>query len=325
PLGPRQPAQLLVRARAVLGRPEELLRRAALALLGDPCTRGAALGLLVRDPVTRPRHLEQALAAFVRGDAGPPATALADALGTHCEPVLAAFRARLHNPAADPTDPLTVLAELQEPQLTHHAAALVSEYVARRPAAAEHAAQFVDRRLAHGPAARAALLPLVTGLILHRPVEVRTALVPVLAAPGNGPSCGLRAELLDVLLAYERRHGVAPNGDGARQETPVLDALLRAAATGCGERSEAATRDLVLRTGLLSVRTPDGATRFDRRLVDLGREMPVFAALVATWLTEDPHRWATVIGPSARKSVLSFATPMPMRVKSHGHGSLRPA
>ncbi|MGW8454862.1 trypsin-like peptidase domain-containing protein [Streptomyces niveus] len=303
----------------------ELLRRAALALLDDPRTHGAALGLLVRDPVTRPRHLDEALAAFVQGDAAPPATALGDALGTHCEPVLAAFRARLHNPAADPTDPLTVLAELQEPQLTHHAAALVSEYVARTPAAAEHAAQFVDHRLAHGPAARAALLPLVTGLILHRPVEVRTALVPVLAAPGNGASCGLRAELLDVLLAYERRHGVDPHSDGAPQETPVLDALLRAAATGCAERSDAATRDLVLRTGLLSVRTPDGATRFDRRLVDLGREMPGFAALVATWLTEDPRQWATVIGPSARKSVLSLATPMPMRVKSHGHGSLRPA
>lgn len=303
----------------------ELLRHAALALLDDPRTRGAALGLLVRDPVTRPRHLDQAVAAFVRGDAGPSASALADALGTHPEPVLAAFRARLHNHAADPTDPLTALAELQEPQLTHHAAALVSEYVARRPAAAEHAAQFVDRRLAHGPAARAALLPLVTGLILHRPVEVRTALVPVLAAPGNDASCVLRAELLDVLLAYERRLGPAPRGDGARQETPVLDALLRAAATGCAERSEAATRDLVLRTGLLSVRTPDGATRFDRRLVGLGREMPGFAALVATWLIEDPRQWATVIGPSARKSVMSLATPMPMRAKSHGHGSLRPA
>lgn len=315
-----------VTARHVTGAADrELLRHAALALLDDPGTHGAALGLLVRDPVTRPRHLDQGVAAFVRGDAGPSASALADALGTHPEPVLAAFRARLHNPATDPTDPLTALAELQEPQLTHHAAALVSEYVARRPAAAEHAAQFVDRRLAHGPAARAALLPLVTGLILHRPVEVRTALVPVLAAPGSGASCVLRAELLDVLLAYERRHGPAPHGDGARQETPVLDALLRAAATGCAERSEAATRDLVLRTGLLSVRTPDGATRFDRRLVGLGREMPGFAALVATWLTEDPRQWATVIGPSARKSVMSLATSMPMRVKSHGHGSLRPA
>ncbi|MET9557962.1 serine protease [Streptomyces sp. NPDC006645] len=313
-------------ARHVTGAADrELLRRAALALLDDPRTHGAALGLLVRDPVTRPRHLDQAVVAFVRGDAGPSASALADALGTHREPVLAAFRARLHNPAADPTDPLTVLAELQEPQLTHHAAALVSEYVARSPAAAEHVAQFVNRRLAHGPSARAALLPLVTGLILHRPVEVRTALVPVLAAPGSGASSVLRAELLDVLLAHEHRNGLDTYGERAREETLVLDALLRAAATGCAERPEAATRDLVLRTGLLAVRTPDGATRFDRRLVDLGREMPGFAALLATWLTDDPRPWATVIGPGARKSVMSLATPMPMRVKSHGHGSLRPA
>lgn len=315
-----------VTARHVTGTSDrELLRRAALALLDDPRTRGAALGLLVRDPVTRAPHLEQAVAAFARGDVGLPASTLADALGTHPEPVLAAFRTRLHNPAADPTDPLTALAELHEPQLTHHAAALVSEYVARRPGAAEHAAQFVERRLAHGPAARASLLPLVTGLILHRPVGVRTALVPVLVAPDGGASCVLRAELLDVLLAYERRHGLDPHRDGAPQETPVLDALLRGAAAGSAERAEAATRDLVLRTGLLSVRTPDGATRFDRRLVGLGREMPGFAALVATGLTDDPGRWATVIGPSARKTLLSLASPMPMRVKSHGHGSLRPA
>ncbi|MET4923823.1 serine protease [Streptomyces sp. PSRA5] len=315
-----------VTARHVTGAADRaLLRSTALALLTDPRTHGAALGLLVRDPVTRPCHLDQAVAAFVRGDAGPPASALAEALGTHPEPVLAAFRTRLHNSAADPTDPLTALAALREPQLTHHAAALVSEYVARRPGAAGHAARFVDRRLKHGPAARAALLPLVTGLILHRPVEVRTALAPVLAASDTGASCLLRAELLDVLLAYERRHGLDPHDHAARPETPVLDALLRAAAAGASDRAEAATRDLVHRTGLLSVRTPDGATRFDRRLVGLAREMPGFAALVAVWLTEDPRRWATVIGPSARKSVIALGTPMPMRVKSHGHGSLRPA
>ncbi|MFI6086118.1 trypsin-like peptidase domain-containing protein [Streptomyces sp. NPDC051217] len=296
----------------------ELLRRAALALLTDSRTHGAALGLLVRDPVTRPRHLAQAVAAFVRGDAGMSADALADALDTHPEPVLAAFRARLHNPAADPSDPLTALAELRMPQLAHHVAAVVSEYVALRPAAAEHAARFVERRLERGPAARAALLPLVTGLILHRPVEVRAALARVLAAPGNHASWPLRAELLDVLLAHERRHG-------ARSETPVLHALLRAAALGSDERAEDATRSLVLRTGLLSVRTPDGATRFDRRLVGLARERPGFAALVAAWLAEDPQQWAAVIGPSARKYVMSLGTTMPMRVKSHGHGSLRPA
>ncbi|WP_405611545.1 serine protease [Streptomyces sp. NBC_01508] len=313
-------------ARHVTGTADrELLRHAALALLADPRTHGAALGLLVRDPVTRPRHLDRAVAAFGRGDAGLPASALADALGTHPELVLAAFRTRLHNPAADPTEPLTALAELRAPQLTHHAAALVGEYVARRPDAAGHAARFVARRLEQGPAARTALLPLVTGMILHRPVEVRAALAPVLAAPGGRVSRPLRAELLDVLLAYERRHGADPHTNGARQETPVLDALLRAAAGGSAERAEARTHDLVLRTGLLLVRTPDGATRFDRCLVGLAREMPGFAALVAAWLAEDPKQWATVVGPSARKSVMSLGTPMPMRVKSHGHGSLRPA
>lgn len=296
----------------------ELLRRAALALLTDPRTHGAALGLLVRDPETRPRHLERAVAAFVRGDAAMPADALAEALDTHPEPVLAAFRTRLHNPAADPTDPLTALAEIRMPHFAHHAAAVVSEYVARRPEGAAHVARFVERRLECGPAARAALLPLVTGLILHRPVEVRTELARVLAASGNPASGPLRAELLDVLLAHERRHG-------AGSEPPVLHALLRAAALGSDERAEDATRGLVLRTGLLSVRTPDGATRFDRCLVGLARERPGFASLLAAWLAEDPQQWAAVIGPRAREYVMSLGTTMPMRVKSHGHGSLRPA
>jgi hypothetical protein len=90
-------------------------------------------------------------------------------------------------------------------------------------------------------------------------------------------------------------------------------------------RPEARTRDLVHRTGLLLVRTPEGATCFDHRLVELAHEVPGFAALVAGWPARAPQEWDAVAGPSARRTVESLGGPVPMRTDSHGHGSLRPA
>ncbi|MEV6786392.1 serine protease, partial [Streptomyces sp. NPDC051098] len=336
----------------------ELLRYAAFALLaraGDTSLHGPALALLVRDPHTRSRHLGRALAAFTAGDPRLPVSALAVALTTHPEPVLAAFRERLHQPGEGAAEVLRALAEVDEPVLARRAAALVGEYLDHRPEGAAHAAAYVERRLEQGPAARAVLFPLVRGLLRGRPCQVRRALAPVLAAPGTVASRALRSELLDILLDCEEReqepvfgpapgYGSAPDapGYGPVADTPgygrvapqrsrssrdlsVLDAVLRAAALGCATRPQARTRDLVHRTGMLLVRTPEGATCFDRRLVELAREVPGFAAQVAGWLAGAPQEWAAVVGPSARRMVETLGSPVPMRAGSRGHGSLRPA
>ncbi|WP_405998166.1 serine protease [Streptomyces sp. NBC_00829] len=305
--------------RVTTGTDRELLRYAAIALLGRPddtTLHGPALALLVRDPHTRSRHLGRALAAFGAGDRRLPADALAAALTTHPEPVLAAFQARMRQPGDGAGEVLRALADVTTPALARRAAALVEEYIDHRPEGAAHAAAYVDRCLEQGPAARATLYPLVSGLLRGRPVQVRSALAPVLAAPGTRVSRQLRAELLGLLLEYEHHES---------REPAVLDAVLRAAALGCAARAEARTRDLVHHTGLLLVRTPEGATCFDRRLVELAREVPGFAALVAGWLADAPHEWAAVVGPSARRTVETLGSPVPMRTGSCGHGSLRPA
>ncbi|KUL40336.1 hypothetical protein ADL12_13575 [Streptomyces regalis] len=273
----------------------ELLRYAALGLLDRPadCTlHGGALAMLVRDPSTRSRHLPQAVRHFAEGDPQLPPSALVTALTTHPEPVLDAFRARLHRP--DASAALRTLADATTPGLAHRVAALVGEAVERHPATAEDVAAYVDRRLDHGPAARAVLLPLVTGLLDGGPEEVRAALAAVLAAAGTPASRALRRELLDHMLDHER-------------SPAVLDAFLHATVRQSGDRCDGRLRDLVHHTGVLLVRTPDGAARFDRGLVDLGRHVPGFAARVAGWLTDTPQEWATVVGPSTRRMIESLA------------------
>lgn len=269
----------------------ELLRYAALTLLARPedCTlHGGALALLVRDPHTRARHLPQALGHFAAGDPQFPPSALVPALATDPEAVLDAFRERLRRPGAG--EVLRTLADVTTPALARRVAVLVREAVQWRPETAGDVAAYVDRRLDQGPAARALLLPLVTGLLDGGPQEVRAALAAVLAGPGTPASRALRRELLDVLMDHER-------------EPAVLGALLPAAAA----RADGDIRDLVHRIGLLLVRTPDGATRFDHGLVDLGRHVPGFAALVAGWLAERPQEWAAVVGPGTRRMIENLA------------------
>ncbi|MFF4350965.1 trypsin-like peptidase domain-containing protein [Streptomyces sp. NPDC001530] len=275
----------------------ELLRYAALAVLARPadCTLHAgALGILVRDPWTRARYLPQALQRFMAGDAQLPASALVAALTTHPDPVLAAFRARLWRPGPDTGELLRTLADVTTPALARRVAAMVREVVELRPEAAAHVAAYVDRRLEYGPPARAVLFPLVSGLLEGCPAPVRAALAAVLAAPGSRASRPLRRELLDLLLALER-------------DPAVLDTLLKAAADGADRWGEEPTRELVHRTGLLLVRTPAGATGFDRGLVELARHVPGFAALVARWLAGAPEEWAGVVGPSTRRMIESLA------------------
>ncbi|MFF3688802.1 trypsin-like peptidase domain-containing protein [Streptomyces sp. NPDC002187] len=305
----------------------ELLRQAALALLDglpDPAVRVPALMLLVRDPVSRPHHLDAALAAYTAGAPGLSARALAPALADHPGPVLAAFRARLLTPPgdrrADDADEggeiLGVLAGITAPAPARRAAALVCEYVDHRPHAARQAAVYVERLLERGPGARDLLFPLVTRLLRGRPPQVRAALAPVLAAPCGATSRPLRAELLDVLLEYEQYEA---------RDLAVLEAVLSAAALGCTVRTEPRTRELVHRTGLLLARSPGGAARLDRRLVELAHELPGFAASLTGWLATAPQEWAAVVGPGTRRALVPLACPVPMPTARRGHGSLRPA
>ncbi|MFI0722452.1 trypsin-like peptidase domain-containing protein [Streptomyces sp. NPDC021224] len=274
------------------GADRELLRYAALALLsrpGDASLHGAALGMLVRDPATRGRHLPAALDRFAAADPRLPAAALAAALPTHPEPVLAAFRTRLRaaSPGRDEADLLAELAAVTEPALARRTAALVQDHLRYRPSGAAGAARFLDVRLEQGPGVRSVVLPLTTALLRDHPAPVRGALVAVLAAPGSHLSRPLRQELLDVALETER-------------DPDVLDALLTAAADGAGRRPPPLTHDLVRRVALLLGRTPEGAARFDSRVVELAATTPDFARLLLTWLT-DTAVWDPLLGPSARR------------------------
>ncbi len=277
-----------------------LLRYAAQTLLdrpGDEALHGAALGLLVRDPHTRAHHLPYALRRFAADDPGLPASALATAMGTHPEPVLAAFRDRLRARDTGTAEVLRGLPDVPSPALARRVADLVRERVEQCPRAAADAAAHVDLRLEQGPSARAELFPLVVALLKGRGVDVRVALAPVLAAPGTPVSRPLRAELLDLLLAAER-------------EPVVFEAVLRAV----GGRGGGAERDreLVRRTALLAVRTPEGATAFDRALVDVARRVPGFAARLLCWLTGAPQDWAALVGPSARRTIEQLTGEVPV-------------
>ncbi|MFG3102548.1 trypsin-like peptidase domain-containing protein [Streptomyces sp. NPDC048182] len=273
-----------------------LLRHAALALLGstgdgpddalrDTPLLGGALALLVHDPGSRDRHLTRALARFAAGDPHLPPSAIAAALPTHPDPVLDAFRVRLGRPDAE--EPLHALLDAATPALARRVAALLGPAATTQPALPGRLAAHVDRRLtAAGPAART-LLPLVTALLDDGPEPVRAALAGVLAADGTPACAPLRRELREHLLAREH-------------DPAVLDALLHAAAAA-GEGDT--RRALVHRTGLLLVRTPDGAARFDRGLVDLARHVPGFAAHLTGWLADAPLEWAALVGPSARRTI----------------------
>ncbi|WP_442812311.1 trypsin-like peptidase domain-containing protein [Streptomyces sp. NBC_01788] len=310
----------------------ELLCQAALALLdrpADTALHGGALALLVRDPHTRARHLPRALRHFAAGDRHLPPSALTPALTTHPEAVLAAIGACLRRDTADGRrsggdsgtgsgtgigEALRALGEAATPALARRVAVVVREAVTRHPEGAGPVAAYVDQRLDDDPAARSVLFPLVAGLLdgddAGRGVEgggagdrahdsrerLRRALARVLATPGAPASRPLRRELLDFLLAHED----AP---------AVLDAVLRAAAS----TAEEDLRGLVHRVGLLLVRTPDGAALFDRSLVELGRDVPGFAARVACWLTDAPRDWAVVVGPGARRTIENTAgVPVPV-------------
>ncbi|GAA2501882.1 hypothetical protein GCM10023100_21720 [Actinocorallia cavernae] len=302
----RHPAAMALALRAAphlrTAADRELLCRAATAVLARPAghaLHGGAHALLAGAPGTRERHLAEALRHFVDGDPLVPATALLPALTSHPDPVLDAFRTRLRGPHREAADCLRrLLADATTPALARAAATLLREAARPHPETAGRIATAVDRRLDHGPAARPTLFPLVTGLLRDGPEPLRAALATVLAASDSRTSGGRtfdsgasgtpRAELLDFLLARE-------------QEPSVLVAVLHAAASETGPADD--VRALVHRTGLLLSRTPEGATRFDRALVDLGRHVPGFATRMTRWLAGAPDEWAAVVGPGTRRTL----------------------
>ena len=314
----------------------ELLRYAALALLARPadCTlHGGALGLLVRDPQTRARYLPQALERFAAGDPQLPASALVAALATHPDPVLAAFRARLRRAgrrgrrrcAPSPTSPRPPWPAASPPSY--------GRSVELRPAAAAHVAAYVDRRLEHGPAARAVLFPLVTGLLDGCPAAgAGRARDRPRRARQPAPPARCARELLDLLLAARARPG-----------RPRRRSLRAAAAAAAARRGEEPTRELVHRTGLLLVRTPDGATGFDRGLVDLAPTGPRLRRPRGPLADRrsrgvgrrgrpehpphdrEPGRGAGSGVTRARRGARCVTAPMPMRAERTRHGTLRAA
>ncbi|WP_415951373.1 trypsin-like peptidase domain-containing protein [Streptomyces sp. KLOTTS4A1] len=287
------------------GEPDRgLLRYAALVLLAAEHTlHGPALTLLVRDPVTRARHLPHALELYAAGDPHLPSTALTPALATHTEPVLAAFGARLHAPGPGAAEVLAALAAASTGATAHRVASLVRDFAALGPHTAAHTAGYVDRCLdQHGAeGARTTLLPLVTDLLRRAPAEARRELARVLAARDRHAARDqhtapeLRAELLDLLLTREA-------------DPLVLDeAMTTAVRTGGGDWE--ASAGLVRRCGLLLVRTPEGAATFDRRLVDLAHTHPGFARGLADRLEAEPGLWTALVGPSARRMIAGDLSP----------------
>ncbi|MFD7095157.1 hypothetical protein [Streptomyces xanthophaeus] len=275
----------------------DLLRHAAQALLARPADaalHGSALAVLLRDPQVRGRYLPQALACF--RDPGPadgpacgarlPAATLVAALPVlpDQDAVFAALRERADG------EVVRALAALTTPGLARRAGDLVREHLARHPEDAPHAAAFVDLRLEQGPVAASVLRPLVLDLLRSAPVGVRSALAPVLAAPGGAASQPLRGELADVLLREE-------------SDPQVLDVFLGAVASGAGVRPPGRTRELLRRTGRQLMRAPGGLAVFERRTVELARRDPAFGSFVVRWMAEAATEAAALLGPSARRTV----------------------
>ncbi|MGW9641861.1 trypsin-like peptidase domain-containing protein [Streptomyces albidoflavus] len=292
---------------AASGADRELLRVAAATLLSrtaDAALHGGALALLVRDPVSRGRYVEQAAARFAAAhDPQLTAAALGVALATHPGPVLDAFRRRLAAPGSQAGDVLRVLAEETAPAVAAPATAFAGELLRARPDTAGHVAAYAERRLARG-GADAEVGALVRAAFRTGPPAVRAALAPLVAAPGDAPGAALRGDLLEELL---------------REEThpDVLEALLVAlvvrhdarpgAAPGERDGHAARLRSAVLRVGTVLARGPEGGRRLDRRLAELARTVPGFAAYALAWYDEDPTVWRALVGSGGLRTIEDVA------------------
>ena len=177
-----------------------LLRFAAEALLARPteeALHGAALAVLLADPATRARHLPAAVARYTAADPHLTPASLAPALDGHTAPVLAAFRARLHQPGEEAAVILRTLGRTPAPHARAAAARLVAEYLDAHPEAAAPVAAWLDARIRHGSAERATLLRFVRDLAAQ-PAVVRTTFTSALS--GTTP---LHRELRAALSVSE--------------------------------------------------------------------------------------------------------------------------
>ncbi|MFI9332901.1 trypsin-like peptidase domain-containing protein [Kitasatospora sp. NPDC052868] len=195
------------------GAGRELLRYTAQTLLAreeEPGLHGAALALLVQDGPAGAAHLPAALAVYRRGeDPFLTARALAPALESDPEAVLAALAERLPEPGAAVAEALRVLADARSPLAARRGAELAGRLLRECPGlAGPIAVDYLGRRLARGgaegPAARLELRLLLGGALAARTAAVRRPFAEVLATPVPGTGAdALRRDLLDTLLAAE--------------------------------------------------------------------------------------------------------------------------
>ncbi|MFE0464657.1 serine protease [Kitasatospora sp. NPDC058965] len=256
----------------------ELLRFAALTLLardGEPALHGAALALLVRDPVSRPEHLPAALRAYAADDPFVTPSVLGEALTSDQAAVLAAFEERLARPGAGVAAVLRVLADAPPVHglpvaLPDRATRLAGRLLRDRPERAELVAEYLGRRLLLGTAGPGDLTALLGTGPGERPVPVRQAFALVLAAPGDGPGDELREQFLDRLLAVER-------------DPRVLAAVLERVAATVDRRDGERARALVRRLADAFAAGEGGVTALDALLVRCAGRSAAFALLLTDW------------------------------------------
>ncbi|MFH9353531.1 serine protease [Kitasatospora sp. NPDC017646] len=251
----------------------ELLRYGALTLLAredEPGLHGAALALLVGDPATRAEHLDAALALHrAGGDAFLTPYALAPALESDPEPVLAALADRLASPGTAPAETLRVLADARAPVAARRGAELAARLLRQQPElAGPVAVDYLGRRLRHavidGQAARLELRLLLGAALAARTATVRGPFAEVLSAPVADPAAdALRCELLDALLATET-------------DRAVLTAAVERLAEHCAAENPVRARAVLARV------TP-GLPDADDLLVRCAGRSAAFAQLLAQW------------------------------------------
>ncbi|MEV0535289.1 serine protease [Kitasatospora sp. NPDC050463] len=312
----------------------ELLRFAALALLAreeEPCLHGAALALLVRDRQARAVHLPAALAAYRHGeDRFLTARALAPALESDPEPVLAAFAQRLDAPGAAVAETLRVLADARAPQATRRGAELAARLLREHPAlagpiAVDYLGRRLERAAAGGPAARLELRVLLGSALAAREAAVRRPFAQVLATPvADTAADALRCELLDTLLATE--------GD-----PEVLAAAVERLAEHCAVERPARARTVLARAAA-------GLPGADELLVRCAGRSAAFAVLLVRWpeggsparpdgprlarlreltaMGRDPREAAAEAGREADRAAVREAVRTP--VSGPGHPVVRP-
>ncbi|MFJ6385533.1 serine protease [Kitasatospora sp. NPDC092039] len=313
----------------------ELLRYTALTLLAredEPGLHGAALALLVADPATRAEHLPAALARLrAGGDAFLTPRALAPALESDPEAVLAALADRSAAPGAAPAETLRVLADATAPVAVRRGAELAARLLRIHPVpAGPVAVDYLGRRLGRAagvhPADRTELRALLDAALATRSAAVRRPFAEVLSVPVADPAAdALRCELLDALLAAEAdpvvltavverlaEHCAAENPARARavlaRATPGLpgaDELL----VRCAGRSAAFARLLARWPSGAAPTAPDGPRPARMRALAAAGRDPWYAAAGAD---------RTVSGRPAGASVRSTRIPVPEPGQAHG-------